>query len=100
MSCYHQMKLPECNYKDPNEILSEHIPYLKGLTKIIIKMLCKQYRIIQITQEQDNYFEDFKGNRFMVNKPNIIISYQYWNTNDPFFKPFYWEFNPNDLQIF
>jgi len=100
MSCYLETKLQGCNYKEPNEILSEHIPYLKGITKQIIKKLCKQYRIIQISQEPENYCEDRQGRYHIVRRMPIVVKYQHWQTNDPFFKPFEWEFYQTDLQIF
>jgi len=83
--------------KDVNEILSEHIPYLEGNTKKIIKGLCKQYRIISISQEEDIYCDDYRGNRRILQAMPVVIKYKNWETNDPRFEPFEWKFSIFEL---
>ncbi len=66
------------------------------LDRNIIRKISKQYRIIAIEQEEDLYFDDGHRRRIIQSKP-WIIKYQNWETNDPRFRPFEWEFNDNNF---
>lgn len=56
----------------------------------IIRKLSKQYRIFSIQKYEDIYFREGL-NRIVQQRP-WIIKYQNWETNDPCFRPFEWEF--------
>lgn len=102
MSCYGNYHGALTGYKqpiDPNYELEKMVPYLQGITRKIIKGLCKQYRIISVSQEPDNYCENNSGQKFIVKRMPIVVQYQNWETNDPHFRPFEWEFNEHDLNI-
>lgn len=65
----------------------------------IIRKISKQYRIIQIYQEEDIYFDN-EHHRFITQRKPYIIKYENWNVNNRelnsiYHRPFEWEFNLN-----